>query len=330
MALPQPVRDANDWIAADFPKPRGWARALTPAMLAEIEDAARRMIATGTPFWQIRPEDVPLPLTEPFLAQVFDDLESGTGFSVLSSLPAERFDRDGNAVLFAVVGCHLGRVVDQTVSRKKIEDIVDRGLPMNHQHRGYMGTHALAFHTDGSDFAVLYCLGEAAEGGHSVIVSVTSVFNAILRERPDVMETLLRGFHHHRRGEQPAGEAPYTERIPVFAIHEGLVHCCYNRNPVSWMDSVGLSYAPHEIEALDYLDATIARPEMQLHMGLQTGDMQFINNYNILHGRTAYRDGPGKKRHLLRLWLANPRCRRAGDNIIDLYAPWESRPRRAA
>jgi hypothetical protein len=155
MVLPQPVRDANDWTAADFPKPRGWARPLTPAMLAEIEDAARHMIAAGTPFWQIRPEDVPLPRTEPFLARVFDDLENGSGFSVLSGLPAERFDRDGNAVLFAVVGCHLGRVVDQTNARKKIEDIVDRGLPMNHKHRGYMGTHALAFHTDGSDFAVL-------------------------------------------------------------------------------------------------------------------------------------------------------------------------------
>ena len=34
--------------------------------------------------------------------------------------------------------------------------------------------------------------------------------------------------------------------------------------------------------------------------------MQFINNYHVLHGRTAYEDDPatGHKRHLKRLWLA--------------------------
>ena len=34
--------------------------------------------------------------------------------------------------------------------------------------------------------------------------------------------------------------------------------------------------------------------------------MQFINNYHVLHGRTAYQDdvASGIKRHLKRLWLA--------------------------
>jgi hypothetical protein len=34
--------------------------------------------------------------------------------------------------------------------------------------------------------------------------------------------------------------------------------------------------------------------------------MQFINNYHVLHGRTAYEDDAthGYKRHLKRLWLA--------------------------
>jgi Taurine catabolism dioxygenase TauD, TfdA family len=34
--------------------------------------------------------------------------------------------------------------------------------------------------------------------------------------------------------------------------------------------------------------------------------MQFINNYHVLHGRTAYEEdvANGYKRHLKRLWLA--------------------------
>ena len=41
-------------------------------------------------------------------------------------------------------------------------------------------------------------------------------------------------------------------------------------------------------------------------MDLQPGEMQFINNYHVLHGRTAYEDdvAHGYKRHLKRLWLA--------------------------
>jgi hypothetical protein len=40
-------------------------------------------------------------------------------------------------------------------------------------------------------------------------------------------------------------------------------------------------------------------------MDFQPGDMQFVNNYHVLHGRTAYTDDPvtGKVRHLKRLWL---------------------------
>ena len=40
-------------------------------------------------------------------------------------------------------------------------------------------------------------------------------------------------------------------------------------------------------------------------MELRPGDMQFINNYHVLHGRTAYTDDrvAGRVRHLKRLWL---------------------------
>jgi hypothetical protein len=38
---------------------------------------------------------------------------------------------------------------------------------------------------------------------------------------------------------------------------------------------------------------------------MQPGDMQFVNNYHVLHARAAYADdrAAGKIRHLKRLWL---------------------------
>jgi hypothetical protein len=51
------------------------------------------------------------------------------------------------------------------------------------------------------------------------------------------------------------------------------------------------------------------RADLRLDMDLQPGDIQFINNYTILHSRTAFVNGPAphQQRHMLRLWLTFPR-----------------------
>ena len=48
-----------------------------------------------------------------------------------------------------------------------------------------------------------------------------------------------------------------------------------------------------------------ADPEYHVSMMLQPGDMQFVNNYHVLHARDAYEDdrAADKIRHLKRLWL---------------------------
>src|SRR6266478_3409915 len=60
-----------------------------------------------------------------------------------------------------------------------------------------------------------------------------------------------------------------------------------------------------EQAALDHLDEQTRRPDLRLDMDLQAGDIQFINNYTILHSRTGFVDSPepDQKRHMLRLWL---------------------------
>ena len=51
------------------------------------------------------------------------------------------------------------------------------------------------------------------------------------------------------------------------------------------------------------------QPELMLEFTLQPGEAYFINNYTILHARTAFDDGDAPedaRRHLLRLWLDAP------------------------
>jgi hypothetical protein len=51
-------------------------------------------------------------------------------------------------------------------------------------------------------------------------------------------------------------------------------------------------------------------------MDFRPGDMQWLSNAVIMHGRTAYEDDPAAPRHLLRLWLTLHRhTQAAGDGI---------------
>ena len=53
------------------------------------------------------------------------------------------------------------------------------------------------------------------------------------------------------------------------------------------------------------------RPGVHLDMQLAPGDLQLVNNYTVMHWRTAFQDAaePEKKRLLLRLWVTAPDAR---------------------
>jgi hypothetical protein len=63
--------------------------------------------------------------------------------------------------------------------------------------------------------------------------------------------------------------------------------------------------------ACDVFDSILADPDLRLDMLLEPGDIQFANNYAVLHSRTGFEDheDPAQRRKLLRLWLkmAEPR-----------------------
>ena len=325
------IHEESAWRASDFDGTRSWVRSLTAAMVAEVEDAMRPLLGRRVPLSDIRKSDFPLKETAVLLSAAHDDLNTGRGFTVIGGWPVDRFTEEENRVAYAGLSSHFGEIVVQNYEGDTVVDVVDKGIPYNHKSRGYSSNKLLPFHTDGADYVGLLCLGTAADGGLSILTSATALYNEVVRTRPDCLEVLMRGFYHHRRGQHDPGENPLSpERIPVFSFHGGLLHCCYNRNPVVWAQKEGVVLSEEEVEALDAVDAICARPDMQLSMDLQKGDMQFVNNYLVLHSRTGYSDGPEHRRHLVRLWLNDPDGRRNGLSLLDLYVPGASRYAAAA
>src|SRR3546814_351272 len=260
-------------------------------MLDESDGAIRDAAARKIPYWDITPENFPLPKTASLLAEARAELDEGPGFTVLSGFPVERYGYDENVLAYCGVSAHLGQIADQTHKRDKLQDVIDKGLPYDATSRAYSSNKFIPFHTDGCDVTGLLCLQTAAVGGESLIVSTAAIYNEIRQSRPDLLDILFRGFRYHRRGEQPPGEPAVSGHyLPVFSFHEGLFSGAYNRYPIEWAQQEIGPLSAHEIEALDVFDAIAQRPDMRMSMGFRRGDMQYVNNHVVLHSRTEYSD----------------------------------------
>jgi hypothetical protein len=314
------ISDASVWFRNDFENPRSWVHELSAASQNEIEASVRRAVSAGKCFTDVNQRDFPLPKTRAMLREVFVDLEDGRGFSVVGNFPIERFSYDEALIGYALVSAHLGVLVDQSYAGSMKVDVKDLGLAYGKDVRGYHSNAMLRFHTDGAVLTGLLCLESSVEGGRSVLTSSGALSNAILRERPDLHEVLVKGFFHHRRGEHAPGDNPVSPApIPVFAFYDGLLHCTYDRNQSLWAAEEGIQITPKQLEAMNYLDSLITSDKFQLHMEMRKGDIQYLNNFTVMHSRTEYRDGPARKRHLVRYWIDVPNGKRKGLTTRDLY-----------
>ena len=59
-------------------------------------------------------------------------------------------------------------------------------------------------------------------------------------------------------------------------------------------------------EALDAYCAICEEERFCMKLHFEPGDIHFLQNHVVFHSRTEYVDGPGQKRHLMRIWLCCP------------------------
>jgi hypothetical protein len=157
-----------------------------------------------------------------------------------------------------------------------------------------------------ADLVALLCLSPAAAGGTSSWASSVSVHNALLAARPDLAALLAQPvWYWDRKGEVPDGRKPYF-CLPVFNFHNGFLSTNHSKN--YYEDAQRHAAVPRltaaQREAAALVDALAASDALRLDFDLQPGDIQLLSNHTVLHARAGFTDGPGAKRHLLRLWLS--------------------------
>ena len=308
---PEAIGGPCAWIGRDLENHQEqWLIHLEDQQVKELENAARHYLALDRDIGEITAADFPLERFADHLHALQQKLLHGIGFEVIRGLPVERYTQEFAATVFCGIGAYLGSARSQNAAGHILGHVRDTGASSDDpKTRIYQTSERQSFHTDSADVVGLLCLREARLGGKSLLVSAVSIYNEMRRQRPDLVEKLFDPIATDRRGEIPDGANPYME-IPVLNWYQDHLTVFYQRQ---YIDSAqrfeaAMRLTEKHVEALDMFDALADDPQLHLSMQLQPGDMQFVYNHSQLHDRTAFVDWPepGRRRHLMRLWLSMP------------------------
>lgn len=315
----EPIQHPSVWTADDFHADTSWLHPVQPAQAEEVLAAARHW--EGRPFSSLTQAEAAaaLPSWVPAATQIRGEL-AGRGFALVRGVPVDALTPDQIQNIYWAIGLLFGQGLTQNAKADFLCPVTDMGVnfgyagtPEQLNVRGYQSKADLNYHCDPTDVVALLCVRKAREGGISTIVSTPAIYNEILRHHPEHLEVLMHGFPYDRKAEQWASEAPVTERIPVFQRHASRVSCRYARSYILGGAQKTTPLNAAQMAALDCFDRIAHRPGGALQVPFEPGDIQLLNNFTVVHGRTAYTDHPepNQRRFLWRLWL------QMGD-----HAPW--------
>ena len=321
--LRRPVIDRSAWKGCELRASASWVYMLPSGAIADIDAALGT--CSSVPLTSMRQEHFPLPSISRDLATLVEEMENGRGFVVVRGLPFGKYDDEQVGRIFWGIGTYLGDAIPQNAQGDLLGHVkaVEGMKYMDKNVRGYQTNAELFFHNDNSDVVGLLCLRKAKAGGVSRITSATTIYNEVLRQHPEFLETICTGFHYDLRGEEREGFAPVTpHRIPIYSYFDGKLSCRYVYTAIMQAaHKGGLKITEGEGQAMAFLNETAAREDLRLEMMLQPGDMQFLNNHVILHSRTSFEDfdEPDRRRHMLRLWLNVRNGRKLAPEFFDRY-----------
>jgi hypothetical protein len=279
---------------------------LSEAEADEVRDAVAGIQRRGLDILDITREDFPLRRFDEGLRVLCDELLEGRGFVLIRGLPMAAFDKTQAGIAFWGIGTRFGRALSQNPKGHMLGHVKDFGVDFSDPNvRGYQTSAEMTFHSDQCDYVALLCIQPAKAGGASRIASTVTLYNEMLKACPELVQELIAEFYFTKHGEVSPGETPWY-KMPLFSFHEGYFTARGAGGHVR--KAQGLPGVPpfteRQLAALEAYQDMAKR--IYFDMDFRPGDVQILHNHVTLHTRTAFEDWPEpqRKRHLMRLWLA--------------------------
>lgn len=299
------------WMGREFEGERDWVYQLPEAAIAEVEARVADLRARSVTLETIGQDDFPLHSIADDLAKMRKEIEHGRGFVMIRGLQREDYTDDEFGMIFWGFGTHFGHGQPQSYLGERLGHVIDVSDEEEEARAYHRGGH-IGMHTDSCDIVALLCLYPAKSGGASRLASAHMVHNLLIERHPELLRSLYEGYLYRSTAPDArgAGRSPLTPyKVPVWKLNGDWLDTYYVRGYIRRAIAAGdTTLGADELRALDTLDAIAQEPGVFLDMDFRPGDMQFVNNRVIFHGRTDYVDHEEKalRRHLLRLWLQVP------------------------
>lgn len=303
----EPVIDPAGWSPESLGDADDWSYLITDRDVTEMRDAVDAVRRNGVAIADVDCTTFPLKGFSEILRDVKRELDDGRGIVMMRNFPVEAMSREDAAIAYIGLGSYLGEKMPQNKYGHLLGHVKDLGGTYTDPlTRGYTTRAEMRFHSDGSYYVGLLCLQTSKSGGQSRIASSVTVYNRMLEQRPDLARELTENFYRSRSGEINPGEKPWFKQ-PIFSFTDG------------YFSAVGLGIAIEKAQALPGVPpfTPAQREAMAMYRDLvedcavdidfRRGDIQFLNNFVMLHTRREYEDWPEpeRKRHLWRLWLTD-------------------------
>lgn len=294
--MPDQITGPSAWRGVELAREPSWAR----------ESAAG---------WRVAFHEPPLDragIDEQFRV-ISESLENGPGVALIRGLDTEGLSEEELRNLFLRITRRLGTPVSQSADGDLVFSVRDAGFKHDDvRSRGPNTSKKLSFHTDRCDVIAFLCLQQARSGGENRVVSSASIYNEVLRRRPDLLDVLMQPFLYKRHNVDTGNARPFCEQ-PVFSFRDGHFACAFLRVLIdrAYADDGARDMTLEQKEALDLVESIAGEPEMQIRFTQEPGDILLLNNWVTLHRRTAFEDWPQpeRRRHILRVWLSVPNSR---------------------
>lgn len=322
------------WSGEEIARNDRWVKQFPTAVLEQIDVAVRK---TEKLDWKrINGENFSLPSGKEFFNDVREELENGSGMVKMRGLDVSSYSNEELRRIWYALGSHLGTPMFQNNRGEVMREIKDEGLGVGAKLYGatvdaagkqFLSSGArtlspgqLRFHTDRCDVVGLLCVRQASEGGVSKLASSATVYNEMLKRRPDLHALLCKPIPRSRFGEEAGGEHVVYD-LPIFGVRDGKITSHFS---LTYIENAQMlpgvrRLTVDEREAIQML--MDMSEELCFEMRFAPGDMQLLNNHVIYHGRTAFKDDvtTGQDRMLMRLWLSVPNSRALPEDHAVLW-----------
>jgi alpha-ketoglutarate-dependent taurine dioxygenase len=306
-----PIEGPGVWVATDVRPDEYWIE-LSAGSLDEIRKAVDEIRAYPLPTILRAPDDFAMRSCRREMARVRDILDHGRRFAIVDRLPLDEMSTDEATAIYWLLSSMVSRPVAQKLDGTMIYDVLDTGqqaLPGS-GIRPDKTNIEIRFHNDNAynetppDYVGLLCLRQAQSGGHSRVVSFSTVHNRLFAQYRHHLPRLYAPFWFDRQREYRPGEsaifaAPVFENTgdlkARFSVHQIIGGYAMKGEPI---DSEGEAAIAAVLEIFD-------DDGLSVDFDLEPGQIQFVHNRAVGHSRTAFVDypDPARKRHLVRLWM---------------------------